>query len=179
MKLYVIRHGQTKCNVENKYNCRLDEDIDEVGIKQAEQASKEVEKLNIDLIICSPMKRTKHTCNIINVNNISVIYDDRLMERIGGILTNTTHENSYFYNEYYNYYSTNIVDGLETLPELFHRVHSFLDEIKKKYKDKNILLVTHGAVARAIQFYFEEMPKDGMLLKIEGQKNCEIKEYEL
>lgn len=37
MKLYVIRHGQTKCNVENKYNCRLDEDINEVGIKQAEQ----------------------------------------------------------------------------------------------------------------------------------------------
>lgn len=36
MKLYVIRHGQTKCNKENKYNCRLDEDINEIGIKQAE-----------------------------------------------------------------------------------------------------------------------------------------------
>lgn len=31
MRLYVIRHGQTKCNEENKYNCRLDEDINEVG----------------------------------------------------------------------------------------------------------------------------------------------------
>ena len=35
MKLYVIRHGQTNCNKENKYNCRLDEDINEIGIKQA------------------------------------------------------------------------------------------------------------------------------------------------
>jgi broad specificity phosphatase PhoE len=68
---------------------------------------------------------------------------------------------------------------LETLPELFNRVHLFLDEIKIKYDDKSILLVTHGAVARAIQFYFEEIPEDGMLLKIAGQKNCEIKEYEL
>ena len=25
---------------------------------------------NIDLIICSPMKRTNHTCDIINVNKI-------------------------------------------------------------------------------------------------------------
>lgn len=125
------------------------------------------------------MKRTKHTCDIINVNNIPIIYDDRLMERIGGVLTGTTHENDYFYNEYYNYYSTNIVEGLETLPELFNRVHSFLDEIKKKYKDKKILLVTYGAVARAIQFYFEKMPEDGMLLKVEGQKNCAIKKYEL
>ena len=47
------------------------------------------------------------------------------------------------------------------------------------YSDKNILVVTHGAVARTIQFYFEKMPEDGMLLKVRGQKNCEIKEYEM
>ncbi len=178
MKLYVIRHGQTKCNVENKYNCRLDEDINEVGIKQAMQAQKEVKNLDIDLIMCSPMIRTKHTCNIININNIPVIYDERLMERIGGILTNTVIDD-YYFKEYYNYYSTNIVDGLESLPVLFNRVHSFLDEIKNKYGNKNILLVTHGAVARAIQFYFQKMPLDGMILNISGQKNCEIKEYKL
>ena len=178
MKLYVIRHGQTNCNVERKYNCRYDEDINEVGIEQAKEASKKVEKLDIDLIICSPLKRTRHTMELINVNNIPVIYDDRLMERDGGKLTLTVLD-EYYTNEYYNYYSTNIVEGLETLPELFKRVHSFLDEIKEKYKDKNILLVTHGAVSRTIQFYFEEMPSDGMLLKVSGQKNCEIKEYEL
>lgn len=33
MKLYVIRHGQTNCNRENKYNGKLDEDINEVGIE--------------------------------------------------------------------------------------------------------------------------------------------------
>ncbi len=38
---------------------------------------------------------------------------------------------------------------------------------------------SHGAVARAIQFYFEKMPEDGMLLKVSGQKNCEIKEYKI
>ena len=38
MKLYVIRHGLTKCNVEKKYNGKLDEDINEVGIKQAQKA---------------------------------------------------------------------------------------------------------------------------------------------
>lgn len=178
MKLYVIRHGQTDCNEENKYNCRLDEDINETCIKQAKDAREQVKNLDIDLIICSSMKRTRHTCEIINVNNVPVIYDDRLMERIGGKLTNTVLDD-YYYTEYYNYYSINIVDGLETLPELFNRTHSFLDEIKEKYMGKNILLVTHGSVARSIQFYFEPMPEDGMLLKVNGQKNCQIKEYEL
>lgn len=176
MKLYIVRHGQTNCNKENRYNCRLDEDINDVGIKQAIETSDKVKNLDLDLIICSPMKRTKHTCEIINVNNIPVVYDNRLMERIGGVLTNTPID-EYYFTDYYNYYSTNILEGLESLPELFNRVHSFVDEEKEKYKEKNILLVTHGAVARAIQFYFEELPEDGMLLNISGQKNCEIKEY--
>lgn len=176
MNLYVIRHGQTDCNKNKKYNCRLDEDINEVGVEEAKRARELVKDLDIDLIICSPMKRTKHTCEIINANNIPVIYDDRLMERIGGVLTNSKIDD-YYFTDYYNYYSNNILEGLESLPELFNRVHSFIDEIKIKYNNKNILLVTHGAVARAIQFYFEEMPKDGMLLKVSGQKNCEIKKY--
>lgn len=178
MKLYVLRHGQTNCNKENRYNCRYDEDINEIGIKQAIRASENVKKLDIDLIICSPMKRTKHTMELVNVNKIPVIYDDRLMEREGGKLTRTILD-KYYYTEYYNYYSTKPIEGLETLPQLFNRVHSFLDEIKVKYSDKNILLVTHGAVAITIQFYFQEIPKDGMLLKISGQKNCEIKKYEM
>lgn len=178
MRLYVIRHGRTKCNDENKYNGRLDEDINEIGIKQAIEASKKVEKLDIDLIICSPLKRTKHTMKLINTKKIPVIYDDRLMERDCGILTGED-LGDFFYSDYYNYYSTKYLEGLETLPELFNRIHLFLDEIKEIYTDKNIMLVTHGAVAKAIQFYFEEMPKDGNLLKTNRWKNCEIKQYEI
>lgn len=178
MKLYVIRHGLTNCNLEKRYNGRYDEDINDDGIKQALGVSKQIKKLDIDLIICSPMKRTIHTMELINMKSKPVIYDDRLLERDNGELTRTKIDD-YFDKEYYNYYSTNIAEGLETLPELFKRVHSFLDEIKVKYKDKNILIVTHRAVAMAIQFYFEEIPKDGMLLNVGGQENCEIREYEL
>ena len=177
MKLYVIRHGQTKCNVEHKYNGRYDEDINETGIEQAKEASNKVGKLDIDLVICSPLKRTRHTMELVNVNNIPVIYDERLMEREEGELTLTVVDEEFLAKEYYNYYSTKHIDGVEPLPELFKRVHSLLDEIKDKYKDKNILLVTHGGVARAIYYYFEELPSDGNLEKVSGQNNCEIKEY--
>lgn len=179
MKLYVIRHGQTNCNKENKYNCRYDEDINEIGIKQAKEASKEIKRLDIDLIICSPLKRARHTADLINVNHIPVIFDDRLIEREGGVLTNTIIEEDYYLNEYYNYNSTNIVEGLESLPQLFKRVHAFIDEIKEKYAGKNILLVTHNGIARTIYFYFESLPEDGNLLGKSGHRNCEVKVYEL
>ena len=177
MKLYVIRHGKTRCNAEDRYNCRLDEDINELGIKQAEEAREKVKKLNIDLIICSPMLRTKHTCNIINANNIPIIYDKRLEERDCGKLTNEK-LGEFYYTDYWNYYSDKKIEGLETIQELFKRVDSFLDEIKEKYKDKNILLVTHGGVARGIYFYFNPIPKDGKLESF-GSSNCEIKKYQL
>ena len=177
MKLYVVRHGRTNCNDEGKYNGKLDEDINEVGIKQAKEARKKVEKLDIDLIICSPLLRTKHTCNIININNIPIIYDKRLEERDCGKLTNEK-LGEFYYTDYWNYYSNKKIEGLETIPELFKRVSLFLDEIKEKYKDKNILIVTHGGVARGVYFYFNEIPKDGKLENF-GSGNCEIKEYEL
>lgn len=179
MNLYVIRHGLTDCNVEHIYNGRYDEDINEIGIAQAKEASKKVEKLKLDLIICSPLKRTKHTAELINVNKVPIIYDDRILEREVGKLTLKSSKTKFHDTEFYNYYSTEYIEGLETLPELFKRVHSFLDEIKEKYKGKNILLVTHGGVTRAIQFYFEKMPEDGMIKDISGQKNCEIKEYKI
>ena len=103
MKIYVLRHGLTDCNIKKIYNGRYDEDINKDGIKQATEASKIVKTLNIDLIICSPMKRTKHTMEFVNVNNIGVIYDDRLMERDNGKLT-LTKKDEYFDKEYYNYY---------------------------------------------------------------------------
>ncbi len=176
MKLYVIRHGQTDSNILNIYNGNLlDEDINDVGIMQAKKAAKVIKNLNIDLIICSPLLRAKHTCEIINTNNIKVIYDKRIQERNCGSLTNTKHD-SFYYDEYWNYYSKIKVNNLESVPELFKRIHSFLDEIKEKYKDKNILLVTHGGVARAIYFYFNELPKDGKIEKY-LPNNCEIMEY--
>lgn len=165
------------CNIEKKYNGKLDEDINETGILQAKKAQEIIRNLNIDLIICSPLLRTRHTCNIINVNDVPVIFDNRIEERDCGIYTGKE-LGEFYYTDYWNYYSKNKVEGLESIQDLFKRIKNFLDEIKEKYKDKNILLVTHGGVARAVYFYFNELPKDGMIQEF-GSSNCGITEYEM
>ena len=43
-------------------------------------------------------------------------------------------------------------------------------------KEKNILLVTHGAVSIAIGAYYEEIPDDNDLVKL-ALKHGKIKEY--
>lgn len=66
MKIYVLRHGQTSWNVDRKIQGKQDIELNEVGIKQAYSAKGKFNKLNIDLIMCSPLKRTKQTADIIN-----------------------------------------------------------------------------------------------------------------
>ena len=103
MKIYVIRHGETDSNLKNIVG-GIKEDLNENGIKQAEKAREEITNLNIDLIICSPADRTKHTCNIINKNNIPVIFDERLIERDVGIYE-TKDWNNIDRKAFWNYYS--------------------------------------------------------------------------
>ena len=79
MKLYLIRHGQCESNVIGRFNY-VNEDINEVGIKQAEDLREKIKDIDYDIIISSPLLRALHTAEIINVNNKEIITDDRLQE---------------------------------------------------------------------------------------------------
>lgn len=175
--LYLIRHGQTDLNRAQRWNCQADEDINAEGIRQAEAAADAVAELPIDLIMCSPLIRTRHTCEIVNRNHVPVIYDDRLKERCGGVITGQPYE-AYDRELYYNLNTKDIPEGMEPLGEFMGRVHEVLDEIKEKYRDKNVLLVTHGGVSRCVKYYFEPVPPDGAINKDSSTRNCEIKSYE-
>ena len=65
----------------------------------------------------------------------------------------------------------------ENIKDFFNRVFLFLEDIKKKYKDKNILLVTHGGISIAIYCYFFGVPQNGECLPL-CIKNCEVKKFQ-
>lgn len=175
MDLYVIRHGNTPSNTKGTMNGRLDEDISELGIEQAKAAAPEIMKLPIDLILCSPMKRTRHTMELINGNNVPVIFDDRLMERDAGGYTGkalTAMDRARYWNWY-----TGEDNGAETVQEICARLRDALDEYREKYAGKTLLLVTHNGVSRAIYAYFNGIPADGNMRSAGSVKNCEVSKY--
>ena len=82
MSIMLTRHGQTNWNVQKKVMGRCDEPLNEKGMEQAEETSDSLKDTDIDLIICSPLKRAKQTSDKINEGrNIPIIYDDRIIER--------------------------------------------------------------------------------------------------
>lgn len=177
MKIYLVRHGQTDSNLKKIYdNVKLDEDINENGIKQAEELRDKIKNLKFDIIYSSQLKRAIHTANIINYNNNKIIIDKRLEERNTGNLAGKPLE--YTNREVYWDYYSNIKYGTEeSVNHLFNRVNSFLNELKDKNYN-TVLIVAHSGVSKAFYAYFNGIPKDGKFLNL-GLKNGEIIEYEL
>lgn len=176
MKLWIIRHGQTDWNKNGKIQGSTDVELNETGIKQAEDTIQTFNEYNFDLIICSTLKRAIKTAQIINKEkNIEIKYDSRLIERHCGDYegTPTTLDEEPLFN-----INTNVsTHNIEPVNDLYKRVSSILDEVKEKYKDKRVLLVTHGGTTRAIEAYFFGVDEKG-IMPPETIKNCEIREYE-
>lgn len=177
MQLYVVRHGQTIVNVKGLINARNIIGINETGKQEAKNAADEMEKNKIDLIFCSPLRRTKQTCKIINKNKIRVIYDTRILERDSRSMQFEKIEKLDL-EEWYNIHKTEVYKNSEGFKSILDRVKKFLEEIKIKYPDKAILIVTHGDVCKAIYAYLNNIT-DAKEISLFKQGNCEIKKYDI
>ena len=182
MNLLVVRHGQTNYNLNHIILSKTDDPLNETGISQAQTTAKNLEREKIDLIISSPLRRTKQTAEIINKGrNIPIIYDKRLVERDFGEFEGLKDSDAKFnikdfwdYEKNINYYEA------ENVQAFYNRIFSFLDNVLEKYSNKNVLLVCHAAVSAVINCYFTEIPKKNVQLFFKmGLDNCEYRTYNM
>lgn len=182
--VYVIRHGETDFNKDGRYSGRIDTPLNAAGIAQAKQLAEKTRGLNIEVIYCSPLNRAIETANLIkSQTNCEIIINNHFIERSLGIYEGLTKDEAK--NKYPDLYARNItrifneapLDG-ETVNDVIKRTFICLNEIKKQNKYFNIMIVTHGFVAKVINKYFNP--------EISGQdffdfspSNAEIKKYAL
>lgn len=177
MKLYIVRHGETFENASDRLQGRIDSNLTDEGRNQANIVKNIVKNKTIDLIVSSPLKRCVETANIISDDKIKIIYDDRLLGRDHGEFTGLKKSDVNF-DDYWNYYKNIKYEKAENVVDLYNRVSKLIEDLKKEYKDKNIIIVTHSGVIRVMYYYFNGIPKDGLLGEI-TIKNCSIFEYDL
>lgn len=191
MKIYLTRHGETDWNIKHKNpkisnntknNSVTDDDyidINTTGIEQAKKLAEKLKNISIDLVICSPLPRAKQTAEIIvKGRNIPIIFDKDISVREFGEHKGKVADVDFDFKHGFWSYKANIkYRQAENIRDFFNRVYSFLDKIKEEYKEKNVLLVTHGSVAIPIYCYFNGIPEDDNLLKY-VLANCEIAIYE-
>lgn len=176
MTFYVARHGQTEWNAENKVCGITDIALTEKGIAQADELAEQVKEKNIEIIISSPMKRAVTTSRIVSEKcHIPMIIDNRLVEQNYGVCEGVDGSNEFFLENKKNF-AYRYPNG-ESMMQVAARVYTFLDEIKKQYSGKNVLVVSHGGVCRIIKTYFSDMTNEEFFHYT--LKNCQLEEYHI
>lgn len=92
IKLVLVRHGQSKWNLENRFTGWTDVELSEQGVREAKEAGKVLKEKGyyFDLAYTSVLKRAEHTLDLIlkemGEENIEIKRSWRLNERHYGAL---------------------------------------------------------------------------------------------
>ena len=153
-------------------------ELTEKGLQQAHQLAKECERIgDIDLIICSPLKRARATAQAVAERiHVPVKTDMRLTEWNYGEYEDM-HRTTEGFAQAKREFGVRMKGGGESLLQLAHRVYSCIDDIRTLYSDKTVLCVCHGGVCRVAETYFKDMTVDEFSHFFMG--NCELRKYDI
>ena len=176
MILYLIRHGQTDINKENRIQGRHGLPLNVTGIKQANSTKEKLKNIKFDFVFSSPQVRAIQTAKI--VSGVEPVIDERLNVFDIGEAENLKLDEGVILNDMIP--DPTIYKGVEKEKNYIDRIYSFVKDIIKKYKNKDacILVSGHSCTTGCISSYFEGMPKDGNFLKL-SVNNAEYKVYEI
>lgn len=144
--IYLVRHAQPLKNIINMTNndsIQLQNEkiiLSKNGEKQAEKLSQNNFLNNIDVVYSSKYVRAISTAKYIaENNNLDIIIDERLGERIMG----TEEKTEEFWLEQMLELDSKAIDG-ESQREVRDRMLSFVDDILKNDLGKNVVVVSHA-----------------------------------
>jgi len=149
MTIYLIRHGETNWNRQNRLQGTEDIELNETGIAQSEKCAQAVAPIPADVILTSPLKRAKATAEIIAryMRGVPVIVEQDLIERDFGSLSGMVLRDK---QVLLGYGSDPRMEPFEHLAERLMRVlYRYIHE--SNYE--TILAVSHGGSINAILSY--------------------------
>ncbi len=164
--IFLVRHGRTKANEEERFAGRTDEPLLEIGKEQAKQAALHLadQNINITAIYASPLVRTIETAQIMaKVLNAPVKLEEGLNEiRIpqwdGRLKTDLFEDHKTQYPIWKKDPSSFALPGAETLQELQTRAVYAMEKIFALHKGENVVAVTHLAVSRCLLLHYSGRP---------------------
>ncbi|NLD47722.1 MAG: histidine phosphatase family protein [Clostridiaceae bacterium] len=159
LELVLVRHGETDGNTRGAFLGWTDEELNSEGLKQSGIVRDRLGKIKFDKIYSSPLKRARHTAEIINESqNIEIIYTESLKERNFGIWDNLTLcEVKGKYPEFYcawerDWINYRIKEG-ESALDSYCRSVEFVDRDILSKNTGTYLIVSHSGLIRFIVSY--------------------------
>lgn len=155
-RLYIVRHGQSFWNMNNRVQGIRDTELTDLGIQQAKLLAERLKNEKIECIYSSDLTRAYKTAEIIAKKFCLDVHKiPELREISFGVWEGlTVDEISSLYQETYRIWKSNpekaIIEGAETLKEVQNRILRGTYNLIEKNKGKNILLVSHGTSIKVL-----------------------------
>lgn len=180
MIIHVMRHATTRWNELGITQGHTHNRLSKTSIELTKQIAQNFKHNKIDVIISSPLMRSVQTSNIMNkFQNVKVIKDDRLIDIDQGIFTRTKFAT--LSDKLKQMRLDRAKEAkLEPYESVYQRTLSFYESIKKEYKNKNILIVTHTINASILELLIKNIQIDyDNPIHLRNFKNGEIKSFEV
>lgn len=151
-EIFLVRHGETEWNVQQRLQGHADSPLTEIGHQQADALAESLKSYEFDAIYSSDLKRTTDTADKIVLKNGGCVQEDaRIRERHFGVLQGLTtiemaEKHPHVWQQYQSYAPDYRIPEGESAQECLQRVVECLEELAEKHQGKRILIVTHGGV---------------------------------
>ena len=165
--LYLVRHGETLDNARQLMQGQIQGELNENGIRQAQELSRKLVSEPIDVFVASDLKRAIDTCRILaEPHGKDIVTTPLLRERDWGDFTGRYIP---------DLKGLPFPDNVESLGSLFDRARDFLSFIRTQYPNQRVLAVGHGIVNKVIQaVHYQKEMKD-----VTRMVNAEVRVLEL
>jgi len=171
--IYLVRHAESIDNAKDILGYWRDVPLTSKGIRQTKKLAKFISnnKLKFDVVIVSPLIRTLETYELVNAELIksdlglkkAIIVED-VIERRGGEADGITRTEMVKRNPK-NVFKTKFnkktvikAKGMESFPQCRVRAARVIKWINRNFKDKKILIVSHGDFGQMFYSAFYKIP---------------------
>jgi len=185
-RYFFLRHGESENNIQNDL---LSDELNvypltKKGIEQAKKAVKNIKNLlkneKIDIIFSSDILRAKQTAEIVaSAFGLKVQFSKELRElKLGEF----NQKSVFDYQKFYRNFETPEeilaakLPGGESKNHCKIRMLKFIEKLEKKYKNKNILIVSHNAPLSMIVSALAGRNDKEILSEMDSFKNGEVRE---
>lgn len=154
-EIILARHGETEWNVAEIFRGRIDIELNETGIKQAELLAEYLRNVNIQAVYSSPLKRALETAQmIVGYHHLEVKLTPGLIDFDYGKWQGLSHrevqdKHKELYTEWLNQPQRLTMPNGESLRDVKERAIAVVDEAVVKYEG-TIVMVSHRVLNKVL-----------------------------
>lgn len=163
-ELFLIRHGETAWNAQNRFQGHQDSPLTAIGIAQAQAAAHYLRNHTLTALYSSDLPRTLQTAApIASATGLPIVQEPALRERNLGIFEGLTREEiaERFAEDFARYKARepeHIIPSGESLSQLNQRGLAIMETLARRHVGERIGIVSHGALLTTFLRHLNSIP---------------------